>query len=132
MSQAGRCLCGAVSFHIHAVPLSARVCWCRDCQHLAGNGSVNCTVPADALEVMGTLAQYRKLADSGNELTREFCPQCGTHLFAHSSARPHLRVVRVGNLDEPSSVPPFMNIWTNSAPAWACLDDTLQQLSGQP
>lgn len=132
MSQAGRCLCGAVSFHIHAAPLSARVCWCRDCQHLAGNGLVNCTVPADALEVTGTLAQYRKLADSGNELTREFCPQCGTHVFAHSSARPHLRVVRVGNLDEPSSVPPLMNIWTNSAPAWACMDDTLQQLSGQP
>lgn len=130
--QSGHCLCGAVQFKLTAKPQMARVCWCRDCQHLAANGTVNGVVPAEALIVDGELAEFRKNAASGNEMTRQFCPQCGTQLFAYSSARPHLRVVRIGNLDDPSSVAPIMNIWTASAPAWACMDETLERAEQQP
>jgi hypothetical protein len=48
----GRCLCGAVSYRISGEPLLTRVCWCRDCQHLATNGTVNAFVPTDALEIL--------------------------------------------------------------------------------
>lgn len=130
--RTGRCLCGAVSFKIVAEPLATRVCWCRDCQHLAANGSVNLLVPTDALAISGTLAEYTKTADSGNEVTRQFCPSCGTQLFAKSTARPQLRVVRAGNLDEPSSIQPSMNIWAASAPSWACLDPALERVEQQP
>lgn len=129
--RTGRCLCGAVSFKLVTEPLATRVCWCRDCQHLAANGSVNLLVPADALMVSGALAEYVKTADSGNEVTRQFCPRCGTHLFAKSSARPQFRVVRAGNLDEPSSIRPGMNIWAASAPDWACLDPALERIEQQ-
>ncbi len=47
--RTGRCLCGKVQFKLSAEPQMARVCWCRDCQHLASNGTVNALVPADAL-----------------------------------------------------------------------------------
>lgn len=130
--RTGRCLCGAVTFTLAAEPLVARVCWCRDCQHLAANGTVNMVVPADALVVSGTLSKHTKKAGSGNEVTRQFCPICGTHLFAQSSGSPQFRVVRIGNLDEPSSVPPRMNIWASSAPSWACLDPTLERVERQP
>ena len=130
--RTGHCLCGAVSFKIVAEPLATRVCWCRDCQHLAANGSVNLLVPADALTISGTLAEYTKAADSGNVVTRQFCPSCGTQLFAKSTARPQLRVVRAGNLDEPSSIQPSMNIWAASAPSWACLDPALERVEQQP
>jgi len=82
---------------------------------------VNLLVLADGLTISGALSEHSKTADSGNEVTRQFCPSCGTHLFAMSSARPQFRVVRAGNLDEPSSVQPSMNIWAISAPNWACL-----------
>lgn len=130
--RTGRCLCGAVTFTLSADPLAVRICWCRDCQHLAANGTVNLLVPADALSVSGPVAEHVKTADSGNQLTRQFCPTCGTHLFGISSGRPQFRVVRVGNLDDPSSVTPTTNIWTESAPAWACLDPTLEQVAQQP
>lgn len=130
--RTGHCLCGAVSFKIVAEPLATRVCWCRDCQHLAANGSVNLLVPADALTISGTLAEYTKTADSGNVVTRQFCPSCGTQLFSKSTARPQLRVVRAGNLDEPSSIQPSMNIWAASAPSWACLDPALERVEQQP
>lgn len=130
--RTGQCLCGAVSFTLASEPLATRVCWCRDCQHLAANGTVNAVVHTAALEVTGTLANFVKTADSGNQITRQFCPRCGTHLFAMSSARPELRVVRAGNLENPSSIQPGMNIWTTSAPTWACLDQDLQQIAQQP
>jgi hypothetical protein len=121
-----------VSFKLAAEPLATRVCWCRDCQHLAANGTVNLVVPTEALTVSGPLSQYTKKADNGNEVTRQFCPSCGTQLFAKSSGWPQYRVVRAGNLDEPSSVRPSRNIWAASAPAWACLDPSLERVERQP
>ena len=130
--RTGRCLCGAISFTLTADPLVTRVCWCRDCQHLAANGTVNMMLPAAALSISGTPAEHTKVADSGNAVTRMFCPTCGTHLFARSNARPEFRVVRVGNLDDPSSVQLSLNIWAASAPSWACMDPTLDRVQGQP
>lgn len=131
-TRTGRCLCGAVRFTLTAEPVAVRICWCRDCQHLAANGTVNLLMVSEAVSLSGELASYTKTADSGNEMTREFCPGCGTHLFARSSARPQFRVVRAGNLDEPSSIQPTMNIWAASAPAWACLDPALEKAERQP
>jgi hypothetical protein len=130
--RTGQCLCGAVRYLIRAEPVVTRVCWCRTCQHLAANGTVNMLVPTPALEISGTLSEYLRTADSGNEVRRRFCPSCGSHLFANSSSRPQFTVVRVGTLDDPSSVRPVVNIWAEKAPAWACLDGTLERVDGQP
>ncbi len=129
---AGKCLCGAVRFRVAAEPVATRVCWCRDCQHIAANGTVNVTVPTEAIEVSGELRDFTSAADSGNQVLRRFCPVCGSHLFASSSARPHLTVVRVGNLEDPSCVRPTINIWSASAPEWACLDAALERVERQP
>jgi len=130
--RTGRCLCGAVHFNLSAEPVATRICWCRDCQHLAANGTVNVLVPADALTVSGPLAEHSTTADSGNQITRQFCPTCGTHLFGKSSGRPQFRVVRVGNLDDPSSIQPSTNIWAASAPTWAHLNPALECFERQP
>jgi hypothetical protein len=128
----GACLCGAVHYTLAADPVAVRVCWCRDCQRLAANGTVNMIVPVDALDISGTLGEFVSQADSGNSMRRRFCPQCGTHLFSHSSGRPQFVVVRVGTLDDPSSVHPTTNIWTGSAPTWACLDPRIEAFERQP
>jgi hypothetical protein len=130
--RTGQCLCGAVRYRLAAEPLATRICWCRDCQHLAANGTVNVLVPTAALTIEGELSQYARTADSGNEVQRRFCPRCGSHLFANSSARPQFTVIRAGTLDEPSSVRPAVNIWAGSAPAWACLDPALERIEQQP
>jgi hypothetical protein len=128
----GHCLCGAVSFRLAAEPITTRVCWCQDCQHLAANGTVNALVATDALEISGELSEFISTADSGNKISRRFCPRCGSHLFGNSSARPQFTVVRAGNLDDPSSVRPVMNIWASSAPQWACIDAALERVEKQP
>ncbi len=130
--RTGRCLCGAVNFTLNAEPLAVRICWCRDCQHLAANGTVNLLMAAEAVSLSGELASYTKTADSGNSVTLSFCPHCGAHVLTRSAARPHITVVRAGNLDEPSSISPTLNVWTASAPTWACLDPILEKVERQP
>lgn len=128
----GGCLCGQIRYSIDAEPGPSRLCWCRDCQRIASNGTVNVVFPSAAIQVSGTPAQHVKAADSGNAVTRRFCPACGSQLFSDSTGRPGLTVVRMGTLDDPSAVRPTSNIWTASAPAWACLDGALQQFPSGP
>lgn len=129
--RTGTCLCGQIRYRLTAEPVAARICWCRDCQRLAGNGTVNILVPSASIEITGSPSAHVHQAHSGNQVTRRFCPGCGAHLFADSSGRIGLTVVRVGTLDDPSSIQPTTNIWTGSAPSWACLDPTLERFDQQ-
>lgn len=128
----GGCLCGAIRYRLIGEPVVSRICWCRDCQHLSGNGTVNVIVPSSAIEIDGDPSEYVSLADSGNHVRRRFCPKCGSHLFADNTGRSGFTVVRVGTLDDPSAISPTANIWASSAPAWACLNAELQRFEKQP
>ncbi len=130
--RTGGCLCGNIRFKITAEPIVSRICWCRDCQHIAGNGTANAIFPSESIEIAGSTVTHGRKSDSGNTVTRQFCPTCGCHLFADSTGRVGLTVVRLGALDDPSSVQPTANIWSNSAPAWACLNPALSLIPGQP
>ncbi|MCG9024511.1 GFA family protein [Laribacter hongkongensis] len=128
----GGCLCGQVRYRLTADPVRTLLCWCRDCQRLAANGTVNALVPSGALVVEGDLREYGSVADSGHHAVRRFCPVCGTHLFGNSTAFAQFTLVRTGTLDDPSSVRPQANIWVRRAPDWAVLDEKLPQWDGQP
>ena len=133
MEITGGCLCKAVRYTIRAAPMVTRTCWCRVCQYIgAGSATVNTCFPSEAVEVTGTLGDYRMVADSGNVSHRRFCPACGTHLFSASEARPHLVFVRAGTLDDPEIARPTLTIWTASAPSWACIDERLPKVERQP
>lgn len=124
--RTGGCLCGEIRYRLTAEPIAARICWCHDCQHLAGNGIANAVFPTGAIEITGSVSEFVSMARSGNHIQRRFCPLCGCHLFADSSGRPEFSVVRIGTLDDPSSIKPTANIWCASAPAWACVDDSIE------
>jgi hypothetical protein len=130
--RTGGCLCGQVRYRLTAQPLNARICWCRDCQRIAGNGTFNAVFPAQSVEITGTPSDHVRVAGSGNPVRRRFCPQCGCHLFAETPGYPGVIVVRAGTLDDPSSIKPVANIWSSSAPGWACLDAALERIEKQP
>lgn len=132
IERTGSCLCGQVHYRLSAEPVMTRICWCRDCQRIAANGTVNAIFPTASIEITGSLSAYTSTADSGNQVRRRFCPECGCHLFADSTGRAGLTVVRVGTLHDASSVRPTANIWSGSAPSWACLAADLERIEGQP
>jgi hypothetical protein len=41
-------------------------------------------------------------SDLANPVTREFCPDCGTHLLTKTPALPDAVLIKVGTLDDPS------------------------------
>lgn len=133
MGYTGRCSCGAVEVRIDAEPLAVRQCWCRRCQKIAAGGPThNAIFPTDSIVTDGVTASDNYIADSGNTLTRSHCAACGTPMFSASSARPQLRVVRLGVLDQPHDLKPTAVIWTSKAPDWAILDPGMEQFPAQP
>jgi hypothetical protein len=84
------------------------------------------------LVIEGQPSDFVSVADSGNRMHRRFCPTCGTQLFSEAEARPQLIFVRAGTLDDPGIARPSATIWIESAPAWACIDETLPRIGRQP
>ncbi len=66
----------------------------------------------------GTPRRYIGKADSGNEITRVFCPDCGSPLYVQVSTRPDLVGVRVASFDDPSWFRPEADIFVQSAQPW--------------
>jgi hypothetical protein len=133
MVVTGGCLCRAIRYEFAAAPIVTRVCWCRVCQFIgAGSGTVNACFPTAALTLHGSLREYKNVAESGNLMSRRFCPHCGTPLFSEAQSRPHLVFVRAGTLDDPELAQPASSIWTSQAPSWACINSALPRVERQP
>ena len=133
MGYTGRCACGQVTLAIWAEPIGTRQCWCRQCRQIGGGGPThNAIFPAETVQIAGAVGAASWTGASGNRLTFHFCPECGTQVYAQSSARMHLRSVRIGMLNEPHDLKPQMAIWTEEAPDWAVIDPELEQWPRQP
>jgi hypothetical protein len=129
----GRCVCGAVTARFTSEPIATRQCWCCQCQQLAAGGPTqNAIFATEHVAIEGALASSAWQAASGNTLTFYFCPSCGTQFYAQSSARPHLKTIRLGAIDEPHGLRPDVAIWTEEAPIWAVIDPALEQWPQQP
>jgi hypothetical protein len=133
MSYSGRCNCGAVRATMASDPVGVRQCWCRQCQKAAAGGPThNAMFHTADVELSGEPAAWSYLAPSGNTLTMHYCADCGTQVYAQSSARPQFMTFRLGFLDEGHGLAPQVAIWTNEMPPWATLDPALESWPQQP
>ena len=129
----GGCLCGAVHYECNADALFMGNCHCRDCQKASGSGYDACIgVPAAALKVNGPVKYHDMKANSGNVLSRGFCSECGSRLFAKTSAMPDLGMITAGTLDDPTQYKPTMNIFTSRAQPWDHMDPALPKFPEMP
>ena len=121
----GGCACGAVRYECSAAPVAMVNCHCRDCQRAGGAGfSPTVVVPAPAFRLLGAEPKRHSIrAESGNTAQRAFCGECGSPLFASSSARSEFVGIRAGSLDDPSWFEPQAEVWTASAQPWDHLRD---------
>lgn len=131
--RTGGCACGAVRFKITAPFVGVGVCHCADCQKASG-GPPNyvALAPTSAFEVTkGEARTYRSKGDSGAEVQRTFCPDCGTPLW---SAAPHLPFVpiKLGALDDSSDLAPMMHLYTDSAQPWHLMHPGLPTFPKSP
>jgi len=78
-------------------------CHCRECQYISG-GSPNVTMgmPASGFNIEAGETKSFQRSDIENPVTREFCPNCGTHLLSRVPNLP-LVLIKVGTLDDPAA-----------------------------
>ena len=129
----GGCLCGAVRYELAGRARMGVSCYCRDCQYVSGGAPAHVVmVSRQDLVVQGKPRVHWTEAESGRRVAREFCPACGTPLFAYTQKKPGRVAVKVGSLDDPSTFKPQLAIWMASAQPWHTLDISLPRFQRLP
>ncbi len=123
----GGCACGQVRYEISGEPVLSLYCFCSLCRRRAGtDGYAGMMVAAaDFTHTSGTTSFYRTAAESGREVDRHFCPNCGSHLWGETQI--DLVSVAAGTLDDPTNFVPTRAVFTEDAPPWARIPDGLEQ-----
>ncbi len=99
----GGCYCGAVRYTAEGEPLFKGQCHCRECQYISG-GAPNMVmgVPEAGFAYTKSSPKAFRRSDLENPVTREFCPECGTHLLSRAGGLPGAVMLKVGTFDEPA------------------------------
>ena len=122
MTMTGGCLCGRVRYSTDAAPAFQVACHCNNCQRQSGSPfSVSLGVPKAALTITGTLKTYVDHGDSGREVLRRFCPECGSNVLSEIALDPGLAILKAGTLDDRSIVSPQRHIFCASRQDWVAL-----------
>lgn len=98
----GRCYCGAIHYEITERPTLRGQCHCRECQYISGGApNMFLLVPDDAFVITRGQPKAFTRNDLETPRTRQFCPDCGTHLTTLLPGR-GLTVVKAGTLNDPA------------------------------
>ena len=124
----GGCHCGAVRYVCSEEPTTVVNCHCGDCQQIAGSAFITgVLVPEGSVTVNGELKSYKVKADSGNGVTRNFCPICGARIMVELEGG----VVGVSytTLDDNSWLEPAIEFYTSKAQPWINLCSNTEKLT---
>jgi len=119
MRVSGQCLCGAVRYRGEASPQFQVKCYCVDCRKSSAAGhAAMMGFERDAISLSGETKEFHSKADSGTDVVRAFCPNCGAGIFSKNAAMPQLIFLRASTLDDPDLFAPQVVVWAARAPSW--------------
>jgi len=129
----GSCLCEAVTYRVTTPPMLAAHCHCTDCRKSSGTG--HCThivIPEDAFSISGKVKSYDRPADSGNIVSRHFCPNCGSPVYSKNSGMPGMVFPRASTLEDLEVIKPKMSVYVSRAASWEMIDPNLPSFDELP
>jgi hypothetical protein len=65
--------------------------------------------------------------DSGAEVARQFCSNCGSPIASLPDAMPDAAIIKAGTLDDRSWLEPQVQVWCDSAQPWVPLEHVAPQ-----
>lgn len=133
MEIEGGCYCGGIRYKAEGDALFKGQCHCRECQYIAGGGpNIVLGMPLASFEYTKGAPKAFKRSDLDNPVTREFCPECGTHLVSLVPGMP-AALLKVGTLDNPSDFGgPQMAIYTIDKQSFHEIADGLPTFERMP
>ena len=115
----GGCQCGSVRYVVTTEPIRLLACHCKECQRQSGSAfGMSMLVKKDNLTVTGLTKQFRRMADSGNEVTGVFCSECGVRIYHVLKSAQDVLALKPGTLDDARWLRPELFIWMKSAQSW--------------
>ena len=100
---AGGCYCGNVRYAADGEPMLKAQCHCRECQYITGGApNMFMLMPPDGFTYTKGEPKPFARSDLEQPVTREFCPDCGTHIATRRPGLPYV-ILKVGTLDDPST-----------------------------
>ena len=121
--HSGKCACGQVRFRLLAEPMFTHCCHCSQCQRLTGSAFVvNTIIENDNIELQsGQVIITPGPSETGRAHDIYRCANCMTAVWSDYGGRPNYRFVRVGVLDNTSSIKPDAHIFTRSKVGWVTI-----------
>jgi len=129
----GSCLCGGVTYECTAEQVVGGHCHCVDCRKTGSAGHAShMGVPRAAFTLTGKTSVYSAPTDSGNTVSRHFCPTCGASVYSTNSAMEDLVFLQASCLDDPEVFTPGVVVYTKSRPSWDRVGEGLPSFEGMP
>ena len=129
----GSCQCGNIRYQLLAAPLMILACHCRECQKLSTSAfSITALINADSLVIEGELAQWERLAESGNKNYAKFCPHCGNRIYHFNPDQPATIKLKAASLYDTRILNPSAHIWVCQKQDWYQIPEGVAQYDKQP
>ena len=129
----GQCLCGDVKYSADGDIAMQGNCHCTDCRQSSGSAFATLVfMNKGDLDISGEVKTFDHVVDSGNTLTKHFCPKCGSQLFTANQARPDSIGIRAGTLNEQKEVKPQFNVFVGSKMNCTHIDPNIPGFEAMP
>mgnify|MGYP006230178149 FL=1 len=129
----GSCLCGSVNYKSNSDPLVIQNCHCDQCRKATGSVYLtNLFIKEENFEIIGEVNNYMHLSDAGNNMTKYFCPKCGSQVFGKNSGRPGIITIRAGTVNEKDIIKPIRNLFLKSKVPSTPININLEACEGMP
>ena len=129
----GGCLCGAVRYEVKGPSLVVAHCHCDACQRASGAGhSTGAMFSLEGFQLMGDVKEYKYEADNGHEVTRAFCPTCGSPIFGKNSGMEGYLTITLGTVDDATEFEAQVVVFARNQNSWDIMDQNLPTFEAQP
>jgi len=123
-STTGRCLCGAVRFHLAQPAKMATYCHCTRCQRRTGtSSSAQAQVDGTGFEITQGAELVKAWRPPGGGFEKAFCGECGAQLFSRDPEDHTRMAVRMSAFDGDPGVRPSKRSFVAYAAAWEPIPD---------
>lgn len=124
-TRTASCRCGQLKAIVTGEPVRVSACHCLMCKKRSGSAfAVQARWPAEQVSIEGQSNSWVGTADSGNQITFHFCPECGSDVHYEIEGKfDGLIAIPLGAFDDPYFASPKFSVWEHRKCDWVDITD---------